>query len=227
MSVLVCVVLATFCNMYSLHISLSCNIDLLSSSVSLKLAIDRVGCCSWEPIIFGVHVLGGKWFEVSVVDLFPSVPVLILRYRLGAGECLPGLLIGDRVEWERFDRQACNLVSSIPEAGICGWRTDSSFSVLAFVVTWTCVLVYCAESKLMSALQSYFSLINVIGVYHLFPLIPSIIILLKAGILLDTSVLNLAVSVIHFHDLKDGSSIRSSCDSLDCIRFCCWMLRRS
>ena len=81
-----------------------------------------------------VHVLGGDWLEVSVVDCFPSVPVLIRRRHLGAGECLPGLLIGDCVEWDRFDRQACNLVSIIPEAGVCGWRIDS-FSVLIYMVT--------------------------------------------------------------------------------------------
>ena len=34
--------------------------------------------------------------------------------------------------------------------------------------------IYCAESKLMSTLQSYFSLINVIGAYHLFLLTPSL-----------------------------------------------------
>ena len=82
-----------------------------------------------------MHVLGGKLLEVSALDLFPSVPVLILRRRLGAGECLPGLLTGSSVECDRFDKQACNLVSSIPEAGIRGWRIDGSFSVLAFVVT--------------------------------------------------------------------------------------------
>ena len=114
---------------------LAVTLTFFSSSVSLKLAIDRVGCCNWEPIIFGVHVLGGNWFKVTVLDGFPSVPVLIRRRCLGAGECLPGLLIGDCVEWDRFDRQSSNLVSSIPEAGVCGWRIDSSFSVLAFVVT--------------------------------------------------------------------------------------------
>ena len=79
-------------------------------------------------------MLDGNCFEVSVLDCFPSVPVLIRWRRFGAGECLPGLLIGDCVEWDRFDRQACNLVSIIPEAGVCGWRIDDSFSVLVFVV---------------------------------------------------------------------------------------------
>ena len=78
--------------------------------------MDRVGC-SRVPIVFEIHVLGGN---LSVLNCFPSVPVLIRRHRLGAGECLPGLLIGDCVEWDRFDRQACNLVSSIPEAGVRG-----------------------------------------------------------------------------------------------------------
>ena len=78
--------------------------------------------------------MGGDWLEVQVLDFFPSVPVLIRRHRLGVGECLPGLLIGDCVEWDRFDRQVYSLVSSIPEAGVCGWRTDDS-CVLMYVVT--------------------------------------------------------------------------------------------
>ena len=72
------------------------------------------------PIVFEIHVLGGNWFDLSVLNCFPSVQVLIRWRRLGAGECLPGLLIGDCVEWDHFDRQACNLVPSIPEAGVCG-----------------------------------------------------------------------------------------------------------
>ena len=79
--------------------------------------------------------MGGDWLEVSVLDCFPSVPVLIRRRRLGAGECLPGLLTGDCVEWDGFDRQDCRVWFSIPEAGVCGCHIDDSFCVLRYVVT--------------------------------------------------------------------------------------------
>ena len=64
---------------------------------------------------------------MCVLDFFSSVLVLIRWRHLGAGECLPGLLMGDCVEWGRFDREVCSVVTSISEAGVCGWHTGLTY----------------------------------------------------------------------------------------------------
>ena len=53
----------------------------------------------------------------------PSVPVLIRLWRLGSGERLPGLLLGEHAECERFAKHVFNLKCTVPVAGVSGWRT--------------------------------------------------------------------------------------------------------
>ena len=77
-----------------------------------------VGFSRCDRLLKSVLSLLADWS--LMLPRLPSVPVLIRLRRLGSGEHLPGLLLGEHAECERFAKLACNLKCTVPVAGVSG-----------------------------------------------------------------------------------------------------------